>query len=325
RRDAARRVRARHPAGVASRADHRRPARRQPGDPRRRRRRDVRVAGRHRQPDHAPRIGVPCRSPARLRAARLGVRAHDDQRRAAARRAIRSMRTRPIVLGALSFAVMLAAWEIVARAGWISPFFISQPTQIAAALAHTARSGELARSVGISLLEFAAGFGLAVVVGLVVGVLAGWYPTVEYAIDPFVWFVYSAPLIAFYPLFVLWLGLGPGTVIAISFLLSVTPIAVNTMTGVRQTSPPLVVAARSFGARPGDLLWKVVLPSSVPMIAAGLRLGVGRALTGVVIAELFVPSGGLGSSIAYNAGLLRTTDMLAALMVIVALGVVCTQ
>jgi NitT/TauT family transport system permease protein len=234
-------------------------------------------------------------------------------------------RWRPILLGMLSFAVILAVWESGARLGWVSTFFVSRPTMIADALAEGVRSGELARNVGVSLREFAAGFGGAVLVGLVLGVLAGWFRPFEYALDPFVWFIYSAPLIAFYPLFVLWLGLGPGTVIAISFLLSVTPIAVNTMTGIKNVSPTLLVAARAFGARPRDVLWKVALPASVPMIAAGLRLGIGRALTGVVVAELFVPSGGLGSSIAYNGGLLRTTNMLASLMVIVVLGVICTQ
>jgi NitT/TauT family transport system permease protein len=234
-------------------------------------------------------------------------------------------RLKPIGLGVLSFALIIVAWELAVRAGWLNPFFTSQPTAILAALERAARAGDLARSLRVTLGEFAAGFGLAIAIGFGVGVLGGWFRTVEYAIDPFLWFVYSAPLIAFYPLFVLWLGLGTHTVIAISFLLAVTPIAVNTMTGIRQTSPQLVLAARSFGARPRDLLWNVVLPSSVPMIVAGLRLGVGRALTGVVIAELFVPSGGLGSSIAYNAGLLKTTDMLASLMVIVALGVICTQ
>ena len=232
---------------------------------------------------------------------------------------------KPVALGVCSFAAILMAWEAAVRVGWLNPFFTSQPTAIVAALAQDARSGELARSTSVSLIEFGAGFGAAIVVGLALGVLAGWFRTVEYALDPFVWFVYSAPLIAFYPLFVLWLGLGTHTVVAISFLLSVTPITVNTITGIRQMSPTLLLAARSFGARPHDLLWKVALPASVPMIVAGLRLGVGRALTGVVIAELFVPSGGLGSSIAYNAGLLRTTNMIAALMVIVVIGVICTQ
>ena len=232
---------------------------------------------------------------------------------------------KPALLGVASFAVILLSWEAAVRVGWLNPFFTSQPTSIAAALAREARSGELARGTAVSLREFGAGFGAAILVGLTLGVLAGWYRAVEYALDPFIWFVYSAPLIAFYPLFVLWLGLGTHTVIAISFLLSDTPITVNTATGIRTLSPTLLLAARSFGARPHDVLWKVALPASVPMVVAGLRLGVGRALTGVVVAELFVPSGGLGSSIAYNGGLLRTTDMLASLMVIVVLGVVCTQ
>jgi len=230
-----------------------------------------------------------------------------------------------VLLGALSFTMILVAWEAAVRLGWANPFFTSQPTAIAATLGRDLRSGELLRSASVSLREFSVGFGAAVGVGIVLGALAGWSRTCEYALNPFVWFIYSAPLIAFYPLFVLWLGLGTHTVMAISFLLSVTPIAVNTQTGIRNVSPVLVLAARAFGARPRDVLWKVALPASVPMVVAGLRLGVGRALTGVVIAELFVPSGGLGSSIAYNGALLKTTDMLASLMVIVALGVFCTQ
>lgn len=234
-------------------------------------------------------------------------------------------RARPLALGALSFVIILTAWETAARVGWLNPFFTSQPSAIATALVRLAASGELARSTLVSLEEFGAGFGLAILVGLALGGLAGWFRPVEYIVDPFVWFIYSAPLIAFYPLFVLWLGLGVRTVVAISFLLSVTPIAVNTASGIRGLNPSLLLAARSFGASSRDVLWKVALPASVPLIVAGLRLGVGRALTGVVIAELFVPSGGLGSSMAYNAGLMRTTDMLASLMVIVALGVICTQ
>jgi NitT/TauT family transport system permease protein len=235
------------------------------------------------------------------------------------------MRLGPVLLGIVSFTVILLTWEAAVHLAWVNPFFTSRPTAIAAALVRDARSGELVRITWVSGREFIAGFGAAIAAGLILGVAAGWFRTVEYAIDPFVWFVYSAPLIAFYPLFVLWLGLGPRTVMAISFLLSVTPITVNTAAGIRNLSPALLLAARSFGARPHDVLLKVALPASVPMIVAGLRLGIGRALTGVVIAELFVPSGGLGSNIAYNAGLLRTTDMLASLMVIVVVGVVCTQ
>lgn len=234
-------------------------------------------------------------------------------------------RLKPILCGGISFTFIFAVWELAVATGLLNPFFTSMPTEIAVGLTNQFLSGELARNVGVSLLEFVIGFGLAIIVGIGLGVLAGWYRTIEYILDPFVWFLYSAPLIAFYPLFVVWLGLGKPTVIAITFLLSVTPILVNTLTGIKNVSPELIRAARSFGAHKQDLFAKVALPASVPMIMAGLRLGVGRALTGVIIAELFGSTAGLGHSIAYYAGLLKTTNMMTSLIVVVCIGVLFTQ
>src|SRR5207244_8250288 len=136
---------------------------------------------------------------------------------------------------------------------------------------------------------------------------------------------FSAALMSFYPSFVLWFGLGVPIVIAITFLLSVTQIAANTLRGIQSVNPGLLRAARSFGASERDLLWKVVLPASVPMVIAGLRLGIGRALMGVVVGELFGATAGLGFSIAYYGALLKIIDMIASLVVVVVLGVLCTQ
>jgi len=235
------------------------------------------------------------------------------------------MKSSPVVLGIASFAVILLAWESVVRLGWVNPFFVSQPSAVAASLSRAARSGELGHNLAVSFREFAIGYGLSVVVGILAGALAGRFRTVEYALDPFLWFLYSAPLIAFYPVFVLWFGLGVPTVIALTFLLSVPQIAASTLNGIQNVNPGLIRAARSLGAAEGDLLWKVVLPASVPVIIAGLRLGIGRALMGVVVGELFGATAGLGYSISYYGALLKTTDMIASLVVIVALGVLCTQ
>jgi NitT/TauT family transport system permease protein len=232
---------------------------------------------------------------------------------------------KPVLLGIVSFAVILFLWESVVRLGWVNPFFISQPSAIAATLVRVARSGELWHNLAVSLREFAIGYGASVVVGILAGALAGRFRTVEYALDPFLWFLYSAPLIAFYPIFVLWFGLGVPTVIVITFLLSVTQIAASTLSGFKNVNPGLLRAARSFGATERDLLWKVVLPASVPMVIAGLRLGIGRALMGVVVGELFGATAGLGYSISYYGSLLKTTDMIASLVVVVILGVLCTQ
>ena len=235
------------------------------------------------------------------------------------------MKSSPVVLGIASFAVILLAWESVVRLGWVNPFFVSQPSAVAVSLSRAARSGELGHNLAVSFREFAIGYGLSVVVGILAGALAGRFRTVEYALDPFLWFLYSAPLIAFYPIFVLWFGLGVPTVIALTFLLSVPQIAASTLNGIQNVNPGLIRAARSLGAAEGDLLWKVVLPASVPVIIAGLRLGIGRALMGVVVGELFGATAGLGYSISYYGALLKTTDMIASLVVIVALGVLCTQ
>lgn len=235
------------------------------------------------------------------------------------------MKSAPVVLGIASFAVILLAWESVVRLGWVNPFFVSQPSAVAASLSRAARSGELGHNLAVSFREFAIGYGLSVVVGILAGALAGRFRTVEYALDPFLWFLYSAPLIAFYPIFVLWFGLGVPTVIALTFLLSVPQIAASTLNGIQNVNPGLIRAARSLGAAEGDLLWKVVLPASVPVIVAGLRLGIGRALMGVVVGELFGATAGLGYSISYYGALLKTTDMIASLVVIVVLGVLCTQ
>ena len=235
------------------------------------------------------------------------------------------MKSPQVVLGIVSFAVILLVWESAVRLGWVNPFFVSQPSAIAASLSRAARSGELGHNIAVSFREFVIGYGLSVVVGILAGALASRFRTVEYALDPFLWFLYSAPLIAFYPVFVLWFGLGVPTVIAMTFLLAVPQIAASTLNGIQNVNPGLIRAARSFGASEGDLLRKVVLPASVPMVIAGLRLGIGRALMGVVVGELFGATAGLGYSISYYGALLKTTDMIASLVVIVVLGVLCTQ
>ncbi|HXP88678.1 MAG TPA: ABC transporter permease [Bryobacteraceae bacterium] len=236
-----------------------------------------------------------------------------------------SWKSSPIVLGVVFFAALLLLWESAVRFGWVNPFFVSRPSLIAASLSREVQSGELQRNLAVSLGEFAIAYGASVMIGILTGLLAGRFCTLEYILDPFLWFLYSAPLIAFYPIFVIWFGLGAPTVIAVSFLLSVTQITASTLSGIQNVDPGLVRAARSFGASERDLLWKVILPASVPMVIAGLRLAIGRVLMGVVVAELFGATAGLGFSIAYYGGLLQTTNMLASLVVVVVLGVLCTQ
>ena len=236
------------------------------------------------------------------------------------------MRTsrRAVIFGATSFLVLAIGWQLLGSLGLVDQFLISSPIDVVGAMGDQLSNGVLLRNLKASLIELAVGFGIATVLGIGLGVVMGWYRRLDDAFDPFVWLGYSAPLVALYPVFLLIFGLGAPTVIAIAVLLAVFPILINTRSGVRNVDPRLVQAARSFGARDRQLFTKVVLPASLPLTMAGLRLGIGRAMVGVVVGEFFVGDVGLGYAIAYYGGLLRTNDMLAAVVVIAVLGVALT-
>jgi NitT/TauT family transport system permease protein len=230
-----------------------------------------------------------------------------------------------LICGCISFAVILLIWQFAVDLGLIGVFFISTPIRVAAAFWRELGSGEVVANVSVSLYELAWGLALACGAGVGLGVLASWSRTIEHILEPFIWFVYACPIIAFYPLFVAWLGLGEPAVIAIAFLSALTPLYANTLSGIKNADQDLMRAARSFGARRSDLFLKVALPGSVPIIVAGLRLAVGRALTGVVAGELFGAAAGLGYSIAYYGQKLKTTEMMVSLVLVVVIGVILTQ
>jgi NitT/TauT family transport system permease protein len=205
------------------------------------------------------------------------------------------------------------------------PVLISSPTHVAVALKNWIVSGVLLRDLGTSLWELAIAFVASAVVGIPLGVAMGWSRPAEYAIDPFIWVLYSAPLVSFWPLFIIWLGIGVKSIIALAFLFSVVQIVINTMAGVRSIDPVLIRCARSFNARSSDLFFKFTLPGAMLMIIAGLRLALGRALIGVVIGELFSSNSGLGFHISYYGARLRFADVFAGLFMVVVVGICTTQ
>jgi ABC-type nitrate/sulfonate/bicarbonate transport system permease component len=228
-------------------------------------------------------------------------------------------------LGALGFVILLALWEAAARAGLANPVVISSPSRIATAFVRQWSSGDLLTDIGTSAVEFGIGFGMAIIVGVALGLAMGMNRFVEYAIDPFVWFVYASPLIAFYPLLIVWLGFGFATVVAVAFLLSFVSIAVNTLAGVHAVDASHVRAVAAFGGSARDVVFKVVLPASVPHILAGARIGLGRALHGVVLGEMFGSNDGLGFSITRYASQLKTAEVFVPLLTLVVFGVAINQ
>jgi NitT/TauT family transport system permease protein len=236
-----------------------------------------------------------------------------------------SARLRPFLLGTASLLTILAAWQILVDTNVLDPFLVASPTKVASALADQASSGILWRNIRVSGVELLICLALSTVVGIPLGIVLGWYRRAGLALEPLVWLQYSIPIIALYPVFTAMFGLGSTAVIAMAFLLTVSPIIINTERGVRSVDRTLVRTAQAFGASDGELFRKVVLPASLPLVMAGMRLAIGRALIGVAVGELFAGTAGLGWSISYYGGLLKTTDMLASVIVVGLIGVLLSM
>lgn len=230
-----------------------------------------------------------------------------------------------MILGAVGLIAFFLLWEAIARLELLNPILISSPSQITIALKNWAVSGVLWRDLRVSLVELAIAFGAAAVVGIPLGIIMAWNQSAEYTIDPFIWVLYSSPTVSLWPLFIYWFGIGVQSIVVLAFLFAVVQVAINTFAGVRGIDPMLVRCARSFNAGRKDLFLKFVLPGALPMIIAGLRLAVGRALIGVIIGELFSSNSGLGYHISYYGAKLRFADFFASLLVVVLVGILATQ
>jgi NitT/TauT family transport system permease protein len=229
------------------------------------------------------------------------------------------------LLGSASMGLFLAFWELAVAAGWVNPLFTSSPSRIAVTAAEMFSDGSIYVHLRVSAIEFVTGFGLAILIGVPLGFLMGWYSRVNAVLDPFVSALYATPRIALLPLVVIWFGIGLGSKIVIVFLGAIFPILVNTITGVRTIDADFIKVARSFNATDRQMFLTVALPSSVPMLLTGLRLGLGHALVGIVVAEMYGASEGIGYLIAVAGARFQTDKVMVGIIIIAALGVAMTE
>ena len=225
----------------------------------------------------------------------------------------------------VSFAIAIALWELSARLLVANNLFFTPLSAVAVRAAELWASGELQTHIWVSFVEFAGGYALSVVVGILLGIVLAESTLVRGLVDPWISMLYATPIIALGPLFILWLGIGVASKIAIVFLTAVFPILINTVTGLTNTDRTLLEVARSFGATPRQIYTKVRLPAAVPFIIAGLRLSVARALVGVVVAELFGARAGLGFLILNAAQSFDTAGLFVGVLVLAIAGVVSVE
>lgn len=229
----------------------------------------------------------------------------------------------PGLIRLLSVAVFLVAWEIYGRT--LNPIFLSYPSAVTVAAREVIASGELLTAGLQTLQALAAGFVVAVVLGLAVGLAMGRYRIVNFALDPYVTALYNTPIVALIPLLQLWFGLGLTAKIVIVALSAFFPVVINTYAGVHNTSQSLVDVVRAFGATDRQVAAKVVLPNAIPFVMAGIRLGVGRAVIGVVTAEFFTAISGLGGLVIVFSNAFATAKLFVPVITLVALGFALTS
>lgn len=247
-----------------------------------------------------------------------------EEKRAANRARLRRAKRRDWIAAwavrVISLAILLGVWQWYGSS--VNPILFAPPTKIASAFGTLVSDGSLGRAVVQSLTVFGIGLGAAIVVAIPLALVWARYRVVDWAIQGYVNALYATPLVALVPLLILWFGFGLKAKAIIIFLFAVFPLLINTYQGARSVEPGLVEVARSFGC--GELAtWRhVVLPSSVPFVAAGLNLAVGRALVGMIIAEFYTSATGLGAMVLSAGNTFQTAKMFVPILVVMGLGVV---
>lgn len=217
--------------------------------------------------------------------------------------------------------IFFAAWEIAERVGWLDPLFASSPSLIVEKLIAMIADGSIWPHVAASAEIAGLGFGLSIVVGVPMGLAMGRSITLRAVIEPFTTALNASPQVAFLPLLIIWLGIGIASKVALVFLGCVIIMVINTEAGVAQVDRRLIETARSFMANERQIMLKVILPSAIPYIIAGMRLGVGRALVMVVVAEIYAATKGLGYLIFQAGGMYDTAQVFVGVVILAGAGI----
>jgi NitT/TauT family transport system permease protein len=227
---------------------------------------------------------------------------------------------RPAVISLLAGAVV---WEVGARLMHTS--FLPPFSSVVAAIVDLTFGGQILGNLSRSLTSLALGYALAVACGLILGLLMGRYRVIEYALDPLVTGMLAAPKLVFVPVLYAFFGVSRGTQVAVVFLSAVFVIILNTMSGLRTVDASYVEMARSFGAKGTQLFWKVLLPGALPLTLAGLRIGIGRAVRGMINGEMFIAVFGLGALLRKYGGQFNAEKVFAILLIVILVALVCSS
>jgi len=203
-------------------------------------------------------------------------------------------KSRRLIIRTASIVGFILFWELIARAGLFNPVLLPPPSAVLLAAKTMLISGQLLPNIAASLMRVCAGFFLATIIAVPLGIVCGWYEVLFNIVDPIVELFRPIPVLALLPMAILWFGIGESSKIFLITYGSFFPIFVNTIAGVRYVDPVLVQAAESLGATQLQIFRRVILMAAMPDIATGLRLGLGFSFLTIVAAEMIASQSGLG-------------------------------
>ncbi len=264
---------------------------------------------------HEPDHGVPVEDPA---VAAAGMAATPIEDLAPPPRS----KSRMWMIRLASMVTVMGLWAFAATRA--NPLFLPSPAAVAKAGATMIATGELAGALLSSVQTVVIGFFIAATVGIVLGLLIGRYRVVDAATDWLINALYATPLVAVIPLVILWLGLGDPAKLFVVTILTVFPVLINTAAGVRNVPQALIDVSTAFAANERQVFVKIILPSAVPYMMTGLRLGIGRAIIGMVVAEFFTAITGLGALIVKYSNRYDTASTFVPILVLMLLGILLT-
>lgn len=222
---------------------------------------------------------------------------------------------------ALALVGLLVLWELATRIGWVPALFLPSPMGVIQELMEMVGSGAIFVHLAASLRRLLLGFAVGAGAGITIGVAVGFFSLAEAVGQPLIAATFPIPKIALLPLLILWLGIGEASKVTVIALGVFFPMVINTHTGVRQADPLLIRAAVSFGAGRWSVIRKVIVPSALPVVFAGLKLGAGTALLLLVAAEMIGAESGIGFLVLQAGNLMETTKLMVGIVVLSVLGV----
>ena len=238
--------------------------------------------------------------------------------RAAYLRAQRRRRRLVLALQILLLAAFLGLWELTARLGWVDAFIVSSPSRVVHTLVGLQNSGELWLHIGTSCLEVVVGFVLGTLLGTLIAIGLWWSELLSRVLDPYLVVLNSLPKTALGPIFIVWMGAGPGAIIAMTLAISLIVTILEVHNGFLATDTGKLRLMQTLGASRGQILLKLVLPANLSTLVNALKVNVGLSWVGVIMGEFLVSRAGLGYLIVYGSQVFKMDLVMATVILLAA-------